>query len=159
MNEVLIEAKINKSVVTMNLILGIILFIIFPIGLLFIISSFSTKYQTLTVTKHNIRGTYGNLGKRHFDLPMDSVTSIQFTKGGILVISTPSQKIIYGSILNAEDIVSVINDIIKNRQNHSETIISEQSSADEIKKFKDLLDADVITQEEFDAKKKQLLGL
>lgn len=34
-----------------------------------------------------------------------------------------------------------------------------QSSADELKKFKDLLDSGVISQEEFDAKKKQLLGL
>lgn len=33
------------------------------------------------------------------------------------------------------------------------------SPADELKKFKDLLDSGVITQEEFDAKKKQLLGL
>ena len=33
------------------------------------------------------------------------------------------------------------------------------SSADELKKFKDLLDAGIISQEEFDAKKKQLLGL
>ena len=33
------------------------------------------------------------------------------------------------------------------------------SSADEIKKYKELLDMGVITQEEFDAKKKQLLGL
>lgn len=33
------------------------------------------------------------------------------------------------------------------------------SAADELKKFKDLLDGGVITQEEFDAKKKQLLGL
>lgn len=33
------------------------------------------------------------------------------------------------------------------------------SAADELKKFKELLDMDVITQEEFDAKKKQLLGL
>lgn len=33
------------------------------------------------------------------------------------------------------------------------------SSADEIKKFKELLDDGVITQEEFDSKKKQLLGL
>ena len=32
-------------------------------------------------------------------------------------------------------------------------------AADEIMKFKGLLDAGVITQEEFDAKKKQLLGL
>ena len=33
------------------------------------------------------------------------------------------------------------------------------STADELKKFKDLLDAGIITQEEFDVKKKQLLGL
>lgn len=33
------------------------------------------------------------------------------------------------------------------------------SSADEIEKFKGLLDKGIITQEEFDAKKKQLLGL
>ena len=33
------------------------------------------------------------------------------------------------------------------------------SAADELKKYKDLLDSGIITQEEFDAKKKQLLGL
>ena len=36
---------------------------------------------------------------------------------------------------------------------------NEQSAADEIEKFKNLLDKGIITQEEFDAKKKQLLGL
>ena len=34
-----------------------------------------------------------------------------------------------------------------------------QSNADELKKFKELLDSGVITQEEFEAKKKQLLGV
>ena len=33
------------------------------------------------------------------------------------------------------------------------------SNADELKKYKDLLDSGIITQEEFDVKKKQLLGL
>ena len=33
------------------------------------------------------------------------------------------------------------------------------SNADELKKYKELFDGGVITQEEFDAKKKQLLGL
>lgn len=42
----------------------------------------------------------------------------------------------------------------------SQTIINQQvSSADELLKFKQLLDAGVISQEEFDAKKKELLGL
>lgn len=39
------------------------------------------------------------------------------------------------------------------------TIIQAASSADELKKYKELLDSGVITQEEFDAKKKQLMGL
>lgn len=44
---------------------------------------------------------------------------------------------------------------INAQQNGQSTI----SSADELKKFKELLDMGVITQEEFDQKKKQLLGL
>ena len=40
-----------------------------------------------------------------------------------------------------------------------QTVVKEVSAADELKKFKELLDMDIITQEEFDAKKKQLLGL
>lgn len=37
--------------------------------------------------------------------------------------------------------------------------IQETTNADELKKYKDLLDNGAITQEEFDAKKKELLGL
>lgn len=37
--------------------------------------------------------------------------------------------------------------------------INEVSAADEIKKFKELLDSGIITDEEFNAKKKELLGL
>ncbi len=44
---------------------------------------------------------------------------------------------------------------INAQQNGQPTI----SSADELRKFKELLDMGAITQEEFDAKKKQLLGL
>lgn len=39
------------------------------------------------------------------------------------------------------------------------TSVGTMSVADELKKYKDLLDMNVITQDEFDAKKKQLLGL
>jgi hypothetical protein len=41
----------------------------------------------------------------------------------------------------------------------SETATQTLSAADEIKKFKALLDSGAITQEEYDAKKKKLLGL
>ena len=39
------------------------------------------------------------------------------------------------------------------------TSVSQHSPADELKKFKELLDCGAITQEEFDKKKKQLLDL
>ena len=40
-----------------------------------------------------------------------------------------------------------------------DSVVQQVSPAEELKKFKELLDMGVITQEEFDAKKKQLLGL
>ena len=43
--------------------------------------------------------------------------------------------------------------------NQGQTIIQQTSSADELKKFKELLDMGIISQEEFDTKKKELLGL
>lgn len=49
----------------------------------------------------------------------------------------------------------------KGRNKPFEPVVINQgvSAADELKKYKDLLDAGVITQEEFDAKKKQLMGM
>ena len=48
----------------------------------------------------------------------------------------------------------------KSNSTQSTTVVQQAlSTADELKKFKELLDIGVITQEEFDAKKKQLLGL
>lgn len=44
-------------------------------------------------------------------------------------------------------------------QSANASSVAPTSSADELKKFKELLDMGVISQEEFDAKKKQLLGL
>ena len=62
----------------------------------------------------------------------------------------------------AQDIISSLEIITKNYKNQN-TISTESSNsfsvADEILKFKQLLDSGIITKEEFDDKKKQLLGL
>ena len=47
----------------------------------------------------------------------------------------------------------------QNRQPVQTVQITEKSSAEQIREFKELMDMGIITQEEFDAKKKQLLGL
>lgn len=47
----------------------------------------------------------------------------------------------------------------ENKGGSGTTVIQEKSPAEQIKEFKELLDLGIISQEEFDAKKKQLLGL
>ncbi len=53
-------------------------------------------------------------------------------------------------------------DYIRKRISESKNggvVVQQKSAADEILKFKQLLDAGIITQDEFEAKKKELLGL
>ena len=72
------------------------------------------------------------------------------------LLAVPNQKAqeIYGNIQN------IISESKKPKSNIIYTQnISSQNSADEILKFKQLLDAGVITQEEFEINKKQLLGI
>ena len=52
-------------------------------------------------------------------------------------------------------LVGMIKDPLEEKNSQDTSI----SSADEIRKFKQLLDDGIITQEEFNVKKKQLLGL
>jgi len=60
---------------------------------------------------------------------------------------------------NSTDVRSLTKEEFADEQKASNAGKSSVSAADELKKFKELLDSGVISQEEFDAKKKQLLGL
>lgn len=113
----------------------------------------------------NVR-VYGKaaFGKR-VDLPIDSISAVSSMAlfSGIAV-STSSGKISFLGLKNADEIHKAISALLIERQSKStpaQVIQQEvpQSNADELKKYKDLLDSGVISQEEFDAKKKQLLGL
>ena len=59
----------------------------------------------------------------------------------------------------AREVVDYIEKKRAELRTSSNTVIQQASAADELKKFKELLDMGVISQEEFNAKKKQLLGL
>ena len=118
----------------------------------------------LTITDKRVYGKVA-FGKR-VDLPVDSVSAtstISLFKG--VSVSTSSGKIIFLAIKNANEVYEVINNLLVNRQKEKNqnigttTVVQNSDEADKLKKYKDLLDSGVITQEEFDAKKKQLLGL
>lgn len=60
----------------------------------------------------------------------------------------------------ADEVVKYIKDKVSEFKKAKNTpSVVQISAADELKKFKELLDMQIITQEEFDAKKKELLGL
>ena len=129
-------------------------------GLLFL---WLRSYE-LTVTDKRV---YGKVvfGKR-VDLPLDSVSAtatIGLLKG--VAVSTSSGKISFLAIKNATEIYDTVSKLLVERQ-QEKTVVATAAPApvvadetEQLQKFKKLLDDGVITQEEFDAKKKQILGL
>lgn len=117
----------------------------------------------LTVSNKRIYGKT-TFGKR-VDLPVDSVSAVATSALNGIAVATSSGKIVFKLIKNRDEIHSTLSNLLIERQNkpaaEAPVIKNEipQSGADELKKYKDLLDGGVISQEEFDAKKKQLLGL
>ncbi len=103
-------------------------------------------------------------GKR-VDLPLDSISSVGM--GNLfkrLTVATSSGSLTFWYIQNLEEFHNVLSKLLIERQNNAKKSVEikqeiPQSSADELRKYKDLLDSGIISQEEFDAKKKQLLGL
>jgi len=141
------------------------LYFLIPIAvlaLIVVIYFWLCKYE-ITVTDKRI---YGNaaFGKK-VDLPIDSVSataSIQALKG--VTVSTSAGKNSFLLIKNIDEIYTILNNLLLARQQEKEnsivTVTAPQiDEADQLKKFKELLDSGVITQDEFDAKKKELLGL
>ena len=119
----------------------------------------------LVVTDKRVYGK-AMFGKQ-VDLPLDSISTLGMGAFSSIAVATSSGKITFWGISNRDEIHKAISGLLQNRQSGNTkeaapvTHITQQvqSSADELKKYKDLLDSGVISQEEFDAKKKQLLGL
>ncbi|MFT8709685.1 MAG: PH domain-containing protein [Sporolactobacillus sp.] len=104
-------------------------------------------------------------GLKQVEIPLDKVNSVSFKTGlllGKVTIYHGSSEMGIDQITKStvKPLVDAINreaEKYKNKNSAAET--KTVSAADELLKYKQLLDAGVLTQEEFDAKKKQLLGL
>lgn len=124
---------------------------------------FALRHYEMVVTNKRV---YGKVlfGKR-VDIPNDSisaVSTISVLKG--VAVASSSGRISFLLVKNANEIYDEINHILIERQNETQkpTEVKQETSQnniDDLKKYKELLDQGVISQEEFDAKKKQLLGL
>lgn len=111
-------------------------------------------------------------GKKAFgkkvDLPIDSVSSVgKINLFKRVSISTSSGNVGFWGLNNYNDIYNVISDLIINRQssttnnnfNTTTSVNIDNDYTEELKKLKELLDSGILTQEEFESKKKQLLNL
>lgn len=82
---------------------------------------------------------------------------------GTIKINTLTEVISFSAakkeVLRLTDMIEKALEKIQNSMSSEISNVAQISVADEIKKFKELLDNGIMTQEEFDAKKKQLLGL
>jgi len=117
-------------------------------------------------------------------IPMHAIQSIQFKEGNVLTngfiqfavlggrerqggvfTATQDENTIMLKMGEQSRIGAQIKEHIEKRISNTykpqapQTVIQKESDADELIKFKKLLDTGVITQDEFNAKKKQLLGL
>lgn len=159
------------------LIYGIIAFAASFVAIVFMLYTKDiTKECSIELTSEGINGRRKGYGsKADLRLPIEKIDSIFVTEtvfdklrgGKTLGIRSNTGVIKFICVQNADEFVTAANKAIEENKKANRTVsvapaapvVQATSNADELKKYKDLLDSGVITQEEFDAKKKQILGL
>lgn len=129
---------------TIPIVIGLVMGIFFILYL-------STCRLTVTDKRVYGRAAFG----RGVNLPIDSISATTTTLTGVGIF-TSSGSIKFYLLKNRNEINTILTNLLIQRQEKSSFI--SVSNAEEIKKYKELLDSGIITQTEFDAKKKDLLG-
>ena len=129
--------------------------------IVFSILYFSLRNTELVVTDKRISGKVA-YGKR-VDLPLDSISAIALSLMKGIAIASSSGRIKFKLIKNRDAIYDTVSKLLIERQDKTQPICVPMerivtSNAAELKQYKELFDSGVITEEEFNAKKKQLLG-
>lgn len=132
---------------------GCFFLIFFPFFLLI------SKMQIIVTDKRVYGKTYFG---RSVDLPIDSISAVGSSMFNGIAVATSSGKIKFLFIEESNVVREEILKLIIARQDEKKiqnAQLKPTNDIDEIKKYKELLDSGVITEEEFNQKKKQLLGL
>lgn len=126
-----------------------------------IIMKFNTEKCEITVTNEAICGKLPR-GKE-VQIPLNQITAINRSSFNGISITSIGNVSNFHCIENREEVMKAISYLLANPQQNSAQptppASATGSEAEQLKRLKDLLDSGVLTQEEFDAKKKQILGL
>lgn len=176
--KILVEGRFNKnSIFWMNFLpsFGMIAVIAFVVALilqssmslLFIVAGLGSSLGgAYSATKNNVfylsdKRFYYKKAKIVKEAALDEVVAYTI-KNGSVEIQTKIEKFTVKYLENVSEFTNVWKSL-NSEKTQKESAAANQTatygSADELKKFKELLDSGIISQEEFDAKKKQLLGL
>lgn len=139
-------------------IYGIVILLGILLILVAVFLSFEMNRCALTITNKRVVGK-ASFGKR-VDLPLKQISSIGLGIFKRISVASSSGRIHFWLLKNREEVYKELSSLLGELQGNEETSkTTPTSNADELKKYKELLDMGIITQEEFDAKKKELLGL
>lgn len=95
---------------------------------------------------------------KNVHIPINTVASVNKGKFNSVIITSGGKKTVFWLLDGGSEIADYIAELISQNTTQSVPQIG-KSDADELSKYKELLEKGVISQEEFDAKKKQLLGI
>ena len=117
-----------------------------------------TDQRIIFLNKNMIYGTDRN------DIPLNTVNAVSYSSKMIfatITITNGANTTVIEQVSKetAEPMVKAIKEAQQNYINKQNVSVQSLDEADQIRKFKSLLDDGIITEEEFEAKKKQLLGL
>lgn len=99
------------------------------------------------------------------NIPLNQITAINRSSFNGISITSIGNVSNFHCIENQEEVMKALSFLLANSQQNTQPTqngsapAANGSEAELLKRLKDLLDAGVLTQEEFDAKKKQVLGL
>ncbi len=137
----------------------------FLIATIVLVIYLANRKCEIVVTEKNVRGKA--LFGKEVVLPIYMISAYSTSAFmSTISVSTSSGLTKFALIGNYVEIGNVLSKIINDRQDNTSSKIETHtepapttSDMDELIKLKQLLDMGIITQEEFDAKKKQLLGI
>ena len=126
------------------------------IGLLCLLFFLMLKKTQIIITDKRVTGIT-HFGRK-VDLPLDNISAVgsSWLKG--VQVATSSGKISFLFIEKSDEVYELLRQLLIERQEKSQKIAPSISNADELIKYKELLDNGTITKEEFEVLKQQFFN-
>ena len=126
------------------------------------VSKHDSNFAYAVTDKRILLGKKKVIGENFQSIALNKINDITFTSGiayGVITVDAQTECFNVAVIKNqAANINAKLQDLLLDLKNESNAPAAAASAADEIRKFKQLLDDGIITPEEFEKKKAELLS-